>query len=201
MSEDRHIGGYMPFKRVTDIMCATVGLIVTLPLVIILGLIVKCQSPGDVIYSQWRVGYRDKRFRIYKLRSMFNGAEQGVPMLSDIGDERVTPIGRFMRRYHLDELPNLWNVLMGDMSIVGPRPEREYFIEEIKKSVPDYDIVHQVRPGLTSWGMVKYGYAMNVPQMVERFNYDMLYVKNLSLSLDMKIIFHTVRMIGKGNGI
>ena len=132
---------------------------------------------------------------------MIENAELGTPMLCDADDERVTPIGRFMRRYHLDELPNMWNVLIGDMSIVGPRPEREYFIDKIKELSPEYDLIMQVRPGMTSWGMVKYGYATDVGQMVERLRYDILYIRKLSPALDMKIILHTIRMLGKGRGI
>lgn len=192
---------YILVKRMIDVVLAVTGLAVSLPLMLLFGAIIWFQSPGDILYTQWRVGYKGRQFRIYKLRSMVEDAEHGIPLLSEHGDERITPIGRFMRRYHLDELPNLWNVAKGDMAIVGPRPEREYFIEKIKKFVPDYDMVHQVRPGMTSWGMVKYGYATNVPQMVKRFNYDLLYVRNLSPSLDMKIIYHTVCMLGKGKGI
>lgn len=192
---------YLLCKRFSDVVCAMAGLIVASPLILTLALAVKFQSPGPVIYSQWRVGYRGKRFRIYKLRSMVEDAELGTPRLCDADDERVTPIGRFMRRYHLDELPNMWNVIRGDMSIVGPRPEREYFIDKIKVLSPEYDLVMQVRPGMTSWGMVKYGYATDVSQMVERLRYDILYIKKLSPSLDMKIILHTIRLLGKGRGI
>ncbi|MDE6859190.1 MAG: sugar transferase [Duncaniella sp.] len=201
MSEGRRMRIYLLCKRFSDVVCAMAGLIVASPLILTLALAVKFQSPGPVIYSQWRVGYRGKRFRIYKLRSMVEDAELGTPRLCDADDERVTPIGRFMRRYHLDELPNMWNVIRGDMSIVGPRPEREYFIDKIKVLSPEYDLVMQVRPGMTSWGMVKYGYATDVSQMVERLRYDILYIKKLSPSLDMKIILHTIRMLGKGRGI
>lgn len=192
---------YLRCKRISDVVCAMAGLIVASPLILVLAMLVKLQSPGPAVYSQWRVGYRGRRFRIYKLRSMIENAELGTPMLCDADDERVTPIGRFMRRYHLDELPNMWNVLIGDMSIVGPRPEREYFIDKIKELSPEYDLIMQVRPGMTSWGMVKYGYATDVGQMVERLRYDILYIRKLSPALDMKIILHTIRMLGKGRGI
>ncbi|MDE6116552.1 MAG: sugar transferase [Duncaniella sp.] len=201
MSEGDRKRIYLRCKRISDVVCAMAGLIVASPLILVLAMLVKLQSPGPAVYSQWRVGYRGRRFRIYKLRSMIENAELGTPMLCDADDERVTPIGRFMRRYHLDELPNMWNVLIGDMSIVGPRPEREYFIDKIKELSPEYDLIMQVRPGMTSWGMVKYGYATDVGQMVERLRYDILYIRKLSPALDMKIILHTIRMLGKGRGI
>lgn len=121
-------------------------------------------------------------------------------MLSSAADSRITPIGRVMRKYRLDELPNLWNVLKGDMSIVGPRPERRYYIDRIIERAPHYTLVHQVRPGLTSWGMVKYGYASDVDGMVERLRYDMLYLQNMSLSLDMRIIYYTLFTVLRGDG-
>ena len=131
---------------------------------------------------------------------MFDGAESAGPMLSSADDARITPIGRVMRKYRLDELPNLWNVLKGDMSIVGPRPERRYYIDRIIERAPHYTLVHQVRPGLTSWGMVKYGYASDVDGMVERLRYDMLYLQNMSLSLDMRIIYYTLFTVMRGEG-
>ena len=132
---------------------------------------------------------------------MYDGAEADSPLLSGKDDSRVTPIGKFMRKYRLDELPNLWNVLCGDMSIVGPRPERKYFIDRILQSAPYYSLLHQVRPGLTSWGMVKYGYASSVDEMIERLRYDILYIQNLTPSLDFKIIFYTFRTLVRGEGI
>ncbi len=190
-----------PVKRFSDVMIAILGLIITAPIVLVLGIIVKIQSPGPILYKQWRVGYHRRRFQIYKLRSMVVDAESDEPRLSSSADTRVTPIGKFMRKYHLDELPNLWNVVIGDMSIVGPRPEREYFIGKIMESAPYYALVQKVRPGLTSLGMVKYGYASSVDEMVERLKYDILYIQNLSPSLDMKIMFHTIRTLIKGEGI
>ena len=127
-------------------------------------------------------------------------SEPDGPQLSSDEDPRVTRIGHFMRKYRLDELPNLWNVIRGDMSVVGPRPEREYFIKQILPHAPYYTLLHQVRPGLTSWGMVKYGYASSVDEMIARFKYDLLYIQNISLSLDIKIMFYTVRTILKGEG-
>ena len=188
-------------KRFTDIIISSVGLAVSLPVMAVLAVVIKKQSPGAVFYSQERVGYRKRPFRLYKLRSMCDHAEpDGHPMLSSPADSRITPIGRVMRKYRLDELPNLWNVLKGDMSIVGPRPERRYYIDRIIERAPHYTLVHQVRPGLTSWGMVKYGYASDVDGMVERLRYDMLYLQNMSLSLDMRIIYYTLFTVLRGEG-
>lgn len=190
----------MAFKRFTDVVVSTLGLIVTSPLILGLGLAVKLQSEGPMIYSQERIGYRRRPFMIHKLRSMVSASEPEGPRLSSDNDGRITPIGRFMRKYRLDELPNLWNVLVGEMSLVGPRPEREYYIRQIIRRAPHYTMLHQVRPGLTSWGMVRYGYASNVSQMVERLRYDILYLQNLSIEVDLKILFYTLRTIARGEG-
>ena len=188
-------------KRFADILISLAGLMVSLPVMAVLAVVIKRQSPGPVFYSQERVGYRKRPFRLYKLRSMYEHAEpDGRPMLSSPDDSRITPIGRVMRKYRLDELPNLWNVLKGDMSIVGPRPERRYYIDRIIERAPHYTLIHQVRPGLTSWGMVKYGYASDVDGMVERLKYDMLYLQNMSLSLDMRIIYYTLFTVLRGEG-
>ena len=128
-------------------------------------------------------------------------AEASGPRLSSEGDSRITPVGRVLRKYRLDELPQFWNVLKGDMSLVGPRPEREYFINEIVKKAPYYTLVSQVRPGITSWGMVKYGYASSVEQMVERTRYDLIYLANMSNLVDVKILIYTVKTIVTGRGV
>lgn len=187
-------------KRFIDIVASGIGLIVTSPLILVLGGIVKWQTPGPAIYSQERIGYRKRPFKLYKLRSMLAHAEPAGPMLASPHDSRITPIGQVMRKYRLDELPNLWNVLKGDMSLVGPRPERMYYINQIIARAPHYTLVHQVRPGLTSWGMVKYGYACDVDGMVERLKYDMLYLQNMSLSLDLRILYHTLFTVVRGEG-
>lgn len=187
-------------KRFVDILVSSIALAITSPVILALAMVIKRQSPGPVFYSQERIGYRRRPFHIYKLRSMITESEPSGPVLSRDNDPRITPIGQFMRKYRLDELPNLWNVLKGDMSLVGPRPEREYFIRRIIDIAPHYTLLHLVRPGLTSWGMVRYGYASDVPSMVERMRFDLLYVSNLSLSVDMRIMLHTILTICRGEG-
>lgn len=132
---------------------------------------------------------------------MYVDAEVSGPALSTLNDPRITQVGRFLRKYRLDELPNFWNVLRGDMSLVGPRPEREYYIKQIMAKAPYYILIHQVRPGITSWGMVKYGYASDVDGMIERLRYDLLYIENVSLLIDLKILFYTVQTVFTGKGI
>lgn len=188
-------------KRMLDVMVSAVALLVLAPFFAAVALAVKSSSRGKVIYSQERIGYHQKPFRIYKFRSMVENAEADGPRLSDDEDPRITPVGHFMRKYRIDELPQFWNVLRGDMSLVGPRPERAYFIEQIVKKAPYYTLLHQVRPGLTSWGMVKFGYAKTVDEMVERARYDMVYLANMSISMDLKIIIHTVNTVFSGKGV
>lgn len=189
-------------KRAADIVCSAMALVVLSPLLLAIGLAVKIKSPkGSVLYFQDRVGYRKKHFRIIKFRTMHADAEEAGPALSSPDDPRITPIGRFLRKYRLDELPQFWNVLKGEMSIVGPRPEREYYIKRIVQEVPYYSLIHNVRPGITSWGMVKYGYATTVEEMVERLQYDLVYIENISFGVDLKIILYTVRTVLTGRGI
>lgn len=188
-------------KRTFDVMVSFLVLLLFSPLYAFLSLMVKISSKGPVIYTQERIGKYQKPFRIYKFRTMYTDAEQRGPKLSEENDPRITTTGKWMRKYRLDELPQFWNVLKGEMSIVGPRPEREYYIKQIVKQAPYYTLVCQVRPGITSWGMVKYGYASTVKQMVERTRYDLIYLANMSLSLDFKILLYTLKTVVGGKGL
>jgi exopolysaccharide biosynthesis polyprenyl glycosylphosphotransferase len=187
-------------KRIIDIFGALFALTIFSPFYIFAAIRVMLSSPGPVLYKQERVGQYGNIFRIYKFRSMFVDAEVSGPSLSSTGDPRITSWGRIMRKYRIDELPQFFNVLTGDMSLVGPRPERQHFINIISKTHPQYKYLHKVRPGLTSLGMVKYGYAENVVQMVERMKYDILYIESCSLALDFKIILHTILTVLGGSG-
>lgn len=189
-------------KRTLDVIVSMLVLVLLSPLLLIVAIAVKLDSRGPVFYSQERVGYHNVPFRIHKFRSMVQNAEtSGKPQLSSDEDPRVTRVGRFLRKYRIDELPQFWNVIKGEMSIVGPRPERKYYIDQIIKRVPSYALLHQVRPGITSLGMVKYGYAQNVDQMVKRLRYDLLYLENMSLINDFKIMVYTIKTIVTGKGM
>lgn len=188
-------------KRVMDVLFSATALIVLSPLYLGLALAVRLTSPGPIMYRQERIGYRQEPFNILKFRSMRTDAEAGGPQLSDEDDPRITPLGKIMRKYRLDELPQFWNVLKGEMSLVGPRPERDYFIRQIVKEAPYYTLVHQVKPGITSWGMVKFGYARSVPEMVERTRYDLIYLSNMSVAVDFKILLHTIKTVFTGQGV
>ncbi len=187
-------------KRTLDIVISLVGLIVMIPVFIYIALRVKFSSSGPIFYSQERVGLNGKPFSIFKFRSMYPDAEKDLPQLSYDGDERCTPWGAVMRKWRLDELPQLWNVLIGEMSLVGPRPERKYFIDLIMIQAPHYKHLLKVRPGITSWGQVKYGYASNIDQMLQRLKFDILYIENMSISLDIKILFYTILIVLQGKG-
>lgn len=188
------------FKRVFDLTAAWVGLILSAPICIALAIGVKASSKGPIFYKQKRIGRHRKPFIMFKFRSMYMDAEKNGPELSTINDPRITPLGRFMRKWRLDELPQFINIMLGDMSFVGPRPERKYFIDKIMPLAPHYAHLFTVRPGITSWGMVKYGYAENIEQMIERLQYDILYLENRTLVVDFKILLYTIKTLLKGEG-
>jgi len=188
-------------KQLMDILGSVFALLILSPLIVFIIAGIKISSPGPVIYSHERIGRYGKSFKFYKFRSMRDDAEPSGPELSSKNDKRLTNFGKFLRRYRLDEIPNFFNVLKGDLSLVGPRPEREYYISQILKKAPHYIHLQKVKPGITSWGQVKYGYAENVDQMIRRLNYDIMYIQNMSLFTDFKILLHTLLTILKGRGI
>ena len=193
--------GTANMKRAGDLVVSAIALVALLPVYAAIALAVSMDSRGPVFYSQERVGYRNRRFRIYKFRTMRPDAEAAGPQLSSDGDPRITRVGAVLRKYRLDELPQFWNVLLGQMSLVGPRPEREHYERLIAERAPYVALLHQVRPGLTSWGMVKFGYAGSVDEMVERLAYDLLYIENVSLGVDLRIMLHTINTVLTGKGV
>jgi len=188
------------FKRFIDISVSLIALIGLSPLYLVLAVLVKMSSKGPIFFKQERIGIHGEPFNIYKFRTMYTDAEANGPALSSASDPRVTPIGRWLRKVRLDEFPQFYNVLKSEMSLVGPRPERAFFIEKIMKVAPHYKHLQKVKPGITSWGQVKYGYAENVDQMVQRLKYDVLYIENMSLAVDFKILGYTILIILKGTG-
>ncbi len=187
-------------KRFLDVFLSVVSTVLLVPLFLFLAIAVRMSSPGPILFFQERVGRNGKSFKIIKFRTMFIGSEKSGPQLSSSNDPRITPIGRFMRKLRLDEFPQFINVIKGDMSLVGPRPERQFYIDKIVEYEPQYLHLTKVRPGITSWGQVKYGYAENVDQMLQRMKFDLLYLKNRSLALDFKIMLYTVMIVIRAKG-
>lgn len=197
---------YMPLwqsliKRLADIFVSMIGLLVLSPLLLFVAVRVRMSSQGSILFRQERIGFKGKPFYMLKFRSMALDAEKDGPQLSHEHDPRITPWGKVMRKWRFDELPQLWNVLVGEMSIVGPRPERQYYIDKIMEQAPHYKHLLKVRPGITSWGQVKYGYASDVDQMVKRLRFDILYIENMSLGLDLKILLYTIKVLLEGRGV
>jgi exopolysaccharide biosynthesis polyprenyl glycosylphosphotransferase len=187
-------------KRLMDVVVGFSVLVILSPFYLLVSILTKLSSPGPILYAQERIGRGGKPFKIYKFRSMYIDAEKAGPALSSDRDPRVTPWGRIMRKTRIDEFPQFYNVLIGDMSLVGPRPERQHFIDQIVKVAPHYHHLNRVRPGITSLGQVKYGYAENVEQMVRRLKYDIIYIENMSIAMDFKIMAFTLLTVLKGSG-
>lgn len=188
-------------KRFFDIVASAIALIILSPIFIFFAIRIKSDSKGSVFYRQERIGRHGKPFNIVKFRTMYENAETNVPKLSSPDDERITPVGRVLRKYRIDELPQFWNVLMGEMSIVGPRPERRFYINQILEQAPYYCLLYKIRPGLTSWGPIKIGYSDSVEKMIDRLNYDIIYLENMSLLNDFRILLLTLEIIFRGKGV
>ncbi len=197
--------GFVPswqqnIKRLIDVVISVFAFIILLPLMLYTAIRVRLSSKGPLFYLQERIGYKGKPFTMYKFRSMFVDAEKNGPLLSNDNDTRITNWGKVMRKWRLDELPQLLNILKGEMALVGPRPERQFYINQIVAEHPEYKYLFKAKPGLSSWGMVKFGYASTVEEMIERMRYDLIYIENASLLIDFKIMLHTIKIIWGGKG-
>lgn len=192
---------YPILKTTADYAGSSLCLIILTPLMLILSVLIVITGKGPVIYSQKRTGKDGKIFEIYKFRSLKHGIVEEYNLIANKDDKRISRVGRFMRKFKLDEIPNFINVIRGEMSLVGPRPEQDYFIRKIVLKAPQYTRLQEIKPGITSWGQVKFGYASTVDEMIERLRYDLFYLENRSFVFDMRIILHTIWIILKGRGI
>ncbi len=190
----------MVSKRCVDVIVAVIGLLALIPVFVILGLIIKLDSPGPVFYRQMRVGLRGRPYMIWKFRSMRQDAEKSGARWASAEDPRISRVGRWIRKWRLDELPQLINVLKGEMSLVGPRPERPVFVQELRNTIPYYDLRHTVRPGITGWAQTRFRYGASKEDSHVKLQYDLFYVKNLSLLLDLRIVVNTVKVMLMGEG-
>jgi exopolysaccharide biosynthesis polyprenyl glycosylphosphotransferase len=204
-----HAGGFdilhsrarQRFKRFLDVVLASLGLAVSLPLMAVVALLVKLESRGPVFFRQERVGLDERPFRLVKFRSMVADAEEGTgPVWAAPADFRITRVGRLLRLTRLDELPQFVNVLRGEMSFIGPRPERAFFVERLKKEIPYYALRFSVKPGLSGWAQVNYGYGSSTEDAIEKLTYDLYYIKNMSFLLDLRILLKTVQVVVLARG-
>ena len=194
-------GIYLFVKRVVDIGLSIALLTITAPLLAIIAVVIKLETPGPAIFSQERVGFLGRRFTVYKFRSMREDAERRTgPIWAKEADDRITRVGAFIRKCRFDELPQIWNVLRGEMSFIGPRPERPYFVDILKEKIRYYELRHYVKPGITGWAQVMYPYGASVEDAYHKLEYDLYYAKNISLSLDLLILLKTIGVVMKGEG-
>ena len=188
------------FKRCTDFFLSLSMLIILSPFIILTSILIKMDSEGPILFSQERVGQNKIPYDVYKFRSMFTDAEKNGPVWAKTDDNRVTRVGKYIRKWRIDEIPQLWNVMIGEMSFVGPRPEREHFVKELEAIIPYYSQRFTVKPGLTGWAQVSYGYGATVDESIEKLNYDLFYIKNMSIPMDLTVIFRTVKTVLFGEG-
>jgi len=189
------------FKRSIDLFISFVMLVLSIPVFIVIAILIKIDSKGPIIFSQERVGQHRRPYMIHKFRSMYSDAEKKTgPVWAEDDDPRITRTGKFLRNWRFDELPQLWNVLKGDMSFVGPRPEREFFVKELEKTIPYYGERFSVKPGITGWAQVSYGYGATVDDAIEKLNYDLFYIKNMSIFMDLMIVLRTIKIVLFGKG-